>query len=100
MPREFSPGAREQMVRGTFTAGAAARFRIEQIVTADVLDERLALCLQAQPGTAALVIIRRHFQKDGAFLAGGIQTHPADRYQLRIPVTDTVSKQGAQAEHA
>ena len=88
------------MVRGTFTARAAARFRVEQIVTADVLDERLAERLEAQPGEPALVITRRHFQPSGDFLAAGVQTHPADRYQLRIPVAGAALVKDAEVSRA
>ncbi len=100
IPKGFGAAAREQMVRGTFTAGAAARFRVEQIVTADVLDERLAERLEAQPGAPALVIIRRHFQPSGDFLAAGVQTHPADRYQLRIPVAGAALVKDAEVSRA
>ncbi len=100
IPSEFNAEAREKMVRGTFTAGAAAQHRVEQIVTADVLDARLAERLEAEPGAPALVIIRRHFQPSGAFLAAGVQTHPAERYQLRIPVSGTASVREAEATDA
>lgn len=89
MPKSLSAAARKKMVQGTFTAGAAAQHRVEQVVTAEVLDERTAQRLSAKPGAPALVIIRRHFQPSGAFLAAGVQTHPADRYELRIPVAGT-----------
>ena len=91
MPSESDPVGHEMMVRGTFTAGAAAQLRVEQIVTADVLDERLAERLQANLGAPALVIIQRFFKPAGSFVAAGVQTHPADRYQLRVPVAGTVS---------
>jgi DNA-binding GntR family transcriptional regulator len=96
--KKFDAAAREKMVRGTFTAGAAAQLHVEQIVTAEVLDERMAERLEAEPGAPALVIIRRHFQPGGAFLAAGVQTHPADRYQLRIPIVGTAP--GSEAEEA
>ncbi len=89
MPSESSLKSREMMVLGTFTVGSAAQQRVEQIVTADVLDQCLATQLEAELGAPALVIIQRFFQPSGGFVAAGVQTHPADRYQLRIPVAGT-----------
>ncbi len=100
MPNQFDAAAREKMVRGTFTAGAAAQLRVEQIVTADVLDERLAEHLEAKPGAPALVIIQRFFQTSGDFVAAGVQTHPSDRYQLRIAVAGTASVEDPEATNA
>lgn len=100
IPSNFKAAARKAMISGTFTAGYAALHRVDQIVTAAVLDEQLAADLQAQPGTAALVIVRRHFQPNGEFFAAGIQTHPADRYQLSIPVAGTVIHEEPEATHA
>ena len=100
MPSAFNVAAREKMVRGTFTAGTAAQHRVEQIVTADVLDERLAARLEAEAGAPALVIIRRHFLPSGDFLAAGVQTHPANRYQLHIPVAGTASVEDTEVINA
>jgi len=100
IPNDVSPAAREQMVRGTFTAGAAAQLRVEQIVMADVLDERLAERLEAKADAPALVIIQRFFESSGDFLAASVQTHPGDRYQLRIPIAGTASVKEAEERNA
>ncbi len=92
MPSHISARARKRMVDGAFTAEMAAERRVEQIVCADLLNEKQALALQAEPGSAALVVVRRHYMPDGQLLAAGVQTHPADRYQLDIPVAGTISE--------
>jgi DNA-binding GntR family transcriptional regulator len=88
---DSTAATKDLMVHGTFTAGHAANLRVEQIVMADVLDARLAEQLEAKPDAPALLIIQRFFGQSGGFVAASVQTHPADRYQLRIPVSGTAA---------
>ncbi len=90
IPADFSESARRAMVEGAFSASSAGQVRVEQTVSADLLDETLAEKLQAAPHSAALVITRRHHFPDGRFYAAGIHTHPADRYQLNLPVSTSI----------
>lgn len=91
LPADFPASARQAMVEGSFSAEAAGQVRVEQTVSADLLNEEIARHLQAEPGSAALVITRRHHFPDGRFYAAGIHRHPADRYQLQLPVQTTTS---------
>jgi GntR family transcriptional regulator len=57
---------------------------IEQEIRADLLDEEQAAALHAEPGTAALVVVRRHRDPSGRLIAIGIHTHPYDRFSLKM----------------
>ena len=57
---------------------------IEQEIRADLLDDEQATALHADPGTAALVVVRRHRRPDGRLIAIGIHTHPADRFSITM----------------
>lgn len=59
MPSHISARARKSMVEGAFTAEMAAERRVEQIVCADLLSEKQSTALQAEPGSAALVVVRQ-----------------------------------------
>lgn len=96
----WGASARKKMVEGSFTADAAAQARIEQVVVADTLNRDLAQKLMAEAGSAALVIIRKHFNLDDSFRAASVQIHPADRYQLHIPVAGTASAEDMEAAYA
>jgi len=69
-----------------FTAGDLAGYRVEQTISADLLDEPTAAALNAVAGGPALVITRRTHDADGAILTVGIHTHPADRYRVTTVV--------------
>lgn len=71
--------------RGAFTAAEAGANRIEQTVSAAVLDERVAAALESD-STVALVVTRRQRDDRGRLVSVGIHTHPADRYELRTVV--------------
>jgi GntR family transcriptional regulator len=73
---------REQHVRGEFTAKDLRNTEVEQTIYADLLDSRIADALDAVPGSAALVVSRRHRNKRGQIISVGIHTHPADRYVI------------------
>jgi len=57
---------------------------IEQEIRADLLDDEQAGALHAGPGSAALVVIRRHRNPDGRLIAVGIHTHPSDRFSIKM----------------
>jgi GntR family transcriptional regulator len=73
---------REQHIRGEFTAKDLANMEVEQTIYADLLDSRIADALDAIPGSAALVVARRHRNTRGQLISVGIHTHPADRYVI------------------
>jgi GntR family transcriptional regulator len=56
--------------------------RVEQEIRAGVLDEEQAAALHAEPGSPALVVVRRHYGARDRLVAIGIHTHPADRYSI------------------
>jgi DNA-binding GntR family transcriptional regulator len=82
---QYLPGdfPRDKLLRADFTLEEVAAQPVEQIVTASVLDGQMSLALDAGPGSAALVITRRHLDTRGRLVSVGIHTHPADRYSIR-----------------
>jgi GntR family transcriptional regulator len=73
---------REALVTGKFDVEDVASVTVEQTVTAAFLDPRIAKELDAESGSPALVIIRRHLDKRRKIISVGYHTHPADRYQI------------------
>ena len=62
---------------------------IEQEIRADLLNDEQADALNAQVGSAALVVVRRHCRRDGRLIAIGIHTHPSDRFSIKMNHLDT-----------
>jgi GntR family transcriptional regulator len=56
--------------------------RVEQEIRAGLLNEEQADALHAEPGSPALVVVRRHHDAKDRLVAIGIHTHPADRYSI------------------
>ena len=56
--------------------------RVEQEIRAGLLDDEQAAALHAEPGSPALVVVRRHHGARDRLVAIGIHTHPADRYSI------------------
>ncbi len=73
---------REMLLTGKFDIEDTASVTVEQTVTAAFLDPKIASALEAEPGSPALVIIRRHLDRRRRILSVGYHTHPADRYQI------------------
>ncbi|KPM52089.1 hypothetical protein ACG83_31645 [Frankia sp. R43] len=70
------------ILRVSFQAADLADKPVEQIISAALLTDEMGRALGAAPGSAALVITRRHYGSDGRLVSTGIHTHPADRYQI------------------
>ena len=87
---DLDPG---RLIRGDFEAAEMSGQRIEQEITADALDERAAHALEAEVGSPALVITRRHY-KGRRLISAGVHLHPADRYSIRSVIAP-VSGSGA-----
>jgi GntR family transcriptional regulator len=75
---------RENLLRGKFTADDVAATRVEQTISASLLDPRMATALDAAPASAALVITRRNRNQSGRLVSVGIHSHPADRYAITM----------------
>ena len=75
---------REQLLRGKFTADRLASMLVEQTISASLLDAHMASALDAEPGSAALVITRRNRDPSGRLVSVGIHSHPADRYAITM----------------
>jgi GntR family transcriptional regulator len=75
---------RETLLRGKFTANDVTAMRVEQTISASLLDEHMASALDAEPGSAALVITRRNRDRSGRLVSVGIHSHPADRYAITM----------------
>jgi DNA-binding GntR family transcriptional regulator len=56
--------------------------RVEQEIRAGLLTDEQAAALHAEPGSPALVVVRRHYGARDRLVAIGIHTHPADRYSI------------------
>ena len=76
----------DRLISGRFEAVEMRGQRIEQEITADVLDEARASALEAEPGSPALVVTRRHYDRR-RMLSAGVHIHPADRYSIRTVVS-------------
>jgi GntR family transcriptional regulator len=70
-----------------FSAEILADFRVEQKVSAALLDEAMAEALGAVSGGPALVVTRRLSDRKGRLINVGIYTHPADRYEITTVVS-------------
>ncbi|EGD21576.1 transcriptional regulator, GntR family [Prescottella equi ATCC 33707] len=73
---------RRMVLTGRFGIANLVRQRIEQVVTGTLLASDLADALDAEKGSAALVVTHRHVDANGALEAVGIHTHPAERYRI------------------
>ena len=79
-----TPQAREAIVNADVAPRTTPDQIIEQEIRAELLNEEQAEALRADPGTPALVVIRRHFKPDGQLVAIGIHTHPSDRFSIKM----------------
>ena len=70
-----------------FSAESLKEFRVEQRVSAALLDEAMAEALGAEAGGPALVVTRRLSDRKGRLINVGIYTHPADRYEITTVVS-------------
>jgi len=81
-----TPIARKVIATPAMSPGDVAGQTIEQEIRADLLTDEQALALHAEPGSAALVVIRRHRDADVHLIAIGIHTHPASRFSIKAMV--------------
>jgi DNA-binding GntR family transcriptional regulator len=58
--------------------------RVEQDLAGTLLDAEDAARLDARPGAAALLVVRRYFDADGTLLQVSESVHPADRFTFRM----------------
>lgn len=73
---------RTRFLEGAFGVEDIVGQRIEQEISADIFDEKRAIALSAEPGSAALVVTRRHYE-GRRLVSVGIHMHPADRFTVR-----------------
>lgn len=73
--------------KAEFSAESLAEFRVEQRVSAALLDDDMAKALDAKGGGPALVVARRLSDRKGRLINVGIYTHPADRYEINTVVS-------------
>jgi GntR family transcriptional regulator len=76
---------REQFMTGETSLQLIGGHRLEQTISADSIDPKIAEQLDAPLDSPVLVITRRHYApKQGTerLVAVGIHTHPADRYSI------------------
>jgi GntR family transcriptional regulator len=74
--------ARRAIATAAISPLDASLQRVEQEIRAGLLDDEQAAALHAEPGSPALVVLRRHYGARERLVAIGIHTHPADRYSI------------------
>lgn len=79
-----TPQARRAIAVAAMSPDDIAHQLIEQEIRADLLNEEQAAALHAEPGSAALVVVRRHIEPGGRLVAIGIHTHPSDRFSIKM----------------
>jgi GntR family transcriptional regulator len=81
-----TPIARRAIVdaASALSPGEIAHQVIEQEIRADLLDYEQATALRAEPGSAALVVLRRHVNPDGRLVAIIVHTHPSGRFSIKM----------------
>jgi GntR family transcriptional regulator len=87
-----TPQARRAIATPAIPPGDIADQVIEQEIRADLLNDEQASALRAEPGAAALVVVRRHRRPDGRLVAIGIHTHPSDRFSITMTLPAQTSK--------
>lgn len=83
---------RRSLERGEFDLADLRAQRIEQELTAGLVDETMAEALETAPGTPALVVIRRHWSPSRALVSVGVHTHPAERTSIRWELTPVADR--------
>jgi GntR family transcriptional regulator len=79
-----TPKARKAITTAAMSPDDIVDQVIEQEIRADLLNDEQAAALHAEPGSAALVVVRRHRKPDGHLVAIGIHTHPSDRFSIKM----------------
>jgi GntR family transcriptional regulator len=92
-----TPRARKAIGVAAMSADQIGGQEIEQEIRAVLLDDEQADALHAEPGSAALVVVRRHRRPDGRLVAIGIHTHPSDRFSIRMNVLAPVKQRNGNA---
>jgi DNA-binding GntR family transcriptional regulator len=67
--------------RGTYDPTRVGA-KLEQVISAELLHPSIADALDAESGSPALVVRRRHFSKDGRAFKVSIHTHRGDRFRV------------------
>lgn len=81
---------RRMLLTGRFDIVNLVRQRIAQEVAADTVSAAVADRIDAEKGSAALVVVHRHFSAGDVLEAVGVHTHPADRYRVETPVGSSI----------
>jgi GntR family transcriptional regulator len=89
-----TPKARKALVTASLNPDETTEQLIEQEIRADLLDAEQAEALHAEPGSAALVVVRRHRKPDGRLIAIGIHTHPSDRFSIKMDLPVVTDRGG------
>ena len=82
---------RRMLLTGRFGIVNLIRQRIAQEVVADTLPAEMADRLGVEKGSAALVVVHRHFSASDVLEAVGVHTHPADRYRVSTSVGSPIA---------
>ncbi|WP_430334467.1 GntR family transcriptional regulator [Rhodococcus sp. ACT016] len=82
---------RRMLLTGRFDIVNLVRQRIEQEAAAEAVPPAIADALGVEIGSAALVIVHRHFNSHDVLEAVGVHTHPAGRYRIATSVGSSIA---------
>jgi GntR family transcriptional regulator len=74
---------RKKLRHGDFTVGGVESLRLEQVVSADLMNVESAQALGALPGSAALIVRRTHIDASGTLIKISLHTHRGDCYRIK-----------------
>jgi GntR family transcriptional regulator len=73
---------RDKFLQAKFTLEEVAAQNTVQTISASLLEAHVADAMDAECGSPALVITRRHRDNNGRLISAGIHVHPADRFEI------------------
>jgi GntR family transcriptional regulator len=74
---------RKRLRHGEITVGGVESLRLEQVVSAELMNVEPARALGAPPGSAALIVRRTHIDASGSLIKISLHTHRGDRYKIK-----------------
>jgi GntR family transcriptional regulator len=74
---------RKRLRHGDFTVTGVESLRLEQVVSAELMNVEPARALGTLPGSAALIVRRTHIDGSGNLIKVSLHTHRGDCYKIR-----------------
>jgi GntR family transcriptional regulator len=82
---------RRRLRHGEISLGGVKSLLLEQVISAEPMREEPARALDAEPGSAALVVRRTHIDDSGGLVKVSLHTHRGDRYKIKTATQGPVS---------